>query len=100
MLKDIRLAEDLPFREAAYLGKIITFQGLLIKTRALKKKKKYWVNISAEALPNASDEIKERARDIANGLSKYAFEINEKAGKKLTCDQSNLLEGAGVNACA
>ncbi|MBT09324.1 MAG: hypothetical protein CMQ27_08345 [Gammaproteobacteria bacterium] len=99
-LKDIRLAQDMPFEGKAYLGRIITFDGLVLNTRAIKDGKKYWINLRAEAFPGSDKKVETRAKDISDALSKYAFEVDEKPGKKLTCEHINLLEGAGINACA
>jgi hypothetical protein len=99
-LKDIRLVKDMPRKDQAYTGQIFTFDGLIIKTRAVKSGKKYWVSLNAEAIKGASKSAVDRAKDISSALSPYAFEIDEKPGKKLTCEHINLLEGAGINACA
>ena len=99
-LKDIRLAQDIPFQGKAYSGRIITFDGLVVNTLAIKDGKKYWINLTAEAFPGSDKRVETRAKDISSALSKYAFEVDEKPGKKLTCEHINLLEGAGINACA
>lgn len=99
-LKDVSLAGDIQFPVKLYLGKIFTFDGLIIKTRAFKKGKRFWININADVISGSSETVKNRARDIASALSQYAFEVDEKPGKKFTCEHVNLIEGAGINACS
>ena len=48
----------------------------------------------------SDDEVKKLARDINERFRGYVFEIPEEPGKKLTCEHVNLLEGAGIKACA
>jgi hypothetical protein len=103
-LIDLRRADEIPFEaNATYKATIQTWDGLLIHTESAKIGKKYWVRLSASVNPNAGSNA-ERAADRVKNINArhkgYVYEIDEKPGKKLTCDMINLLEGAGLKACA
>ncbi len=99
-LTDIRRADEVPFPEnGTYKGRVETFLGLVIHTEAAKIGKKFWVRLSASAETGDKD-TKELAEDINARFKGYVFEIPEEPGKKLTCEHINLLEGAGIRACA
>lgn len=99
-LTDIRRDDEVPFPEdGTYKGRIETFIGLVLHTEAAKIGKKYWTRISASA-DEGNEEAQKLAHDINDRFKGYVFEIPEEPGKKLTCDHVNLLEGAGINACA
>ena len=99
-LTDIRRADEVPFPEnGTYKGRIETFLGLVVHTEAAKIGKKYWTRLSASA-DNGDKDTKKLAKDINTRFKGYVFEIPEEPGKKLTCDHINLLEGAGIRACA
>lgn len=100
-LIDLRRADEVKFGdESTYKGEFVTFDGLVLQTKAAKLGKKYWLMLSASTTDAAEDAAKKQAADINSRLKGYAYEIKEEVGKKLTCEQVNLLEGAGVNACA
>lgn len=102
-LKNLFTAAEIEFKDGAYVAEFETFDGLVIRTEAAKVGKKYWARFSASA-ENAkgenAEEVKKRAEEINARVKGYVYEIDEAPGKKLTCDHVNLLEGAGVNACA
>jgi len=99
-LTDIRRDDEVPFPpDATYKGRIETFVGLVVHTEAAKIGKKFWTRLSASA-DGGNDEVKKLAADINERFQGYVFEIPEEPGKKLTCEHVNLLEGAGINACA
>ena len=62
--------------------------------------KKYWVRLSATVTDDADETTKKRAKSINDRLVGYVYEVKEEVGKKLACEHVNLLEGAGVKACA
>ncbi len=104
-LIDLKRAEEVPMpKDKLYKSTIQTFGGLLIHTEAIKAgKKKFWARFSASVDAGAAIDAKKvkQAADIFNARHKgYVYEVNEKTGKKLTCDHVNLLEGAGLKACA
>ena len=103
-LKDLRRAEDMPFGDnATYKGTIQTFDGLLIHSESAKIGKQFWVRLSASidpTLPTVTDDVKALAEAINARHKGFVYEIEEAPGKKLTCDHINMLEGAGINACA
>lgn len=99
-LKDIKLEKDAGLGENAYTGKITLFDGLVIETKAIKSGKTFWAGFSATTTDAADEAAKKRAAAINERLKGYAFEIDEKPGKKLACEHINLLEGAGIKACA
>ena len=100
-LIDLKRADEVNFGEAkTYKGAFVTFDGLMVQTEAAKIGKKYWVKFSATTTGSAAEQAKKQASDINDRLGGYAYEIKEEVGKKLACEHVNLLEGAGVNACA
>jgi hypothetical protein len=100
-LIDLRRADEVAFADdATYKGRFTTFDGLVIQTEATKLGKKYWVRLSASAGEGSSEGASKQASDINARLRGFAYEIKEDVGKKLTCEHQNLLEGAGINACA
>jgi len=58
------------------------------------------VRLSASTTEDADETTKKRVQSINDRLVGYVYEIKEEVGKKLICDHVNLLEGAGVKACA
>jgi hypothetical protein len=99
-LIDLKRADEVKFANGAYKGSFTTFDGLVINSEAAKIGKKYWVRLSAATNEEADATAKKRARSINNRLVGYVYEIKEEVGKKLACEHVNLLEGAGVKACA
>ena len=90
--------------EKIYKATIYMFGGLLIHAEALKRnKKKYWANFSAsvdESTVVNAEKTKETVRKFNFRHKNFWYEVNESTGKKLACDHINLLEGAGIKACA
>tara|TARA_Y100001936_G_scaffold239377_1_gene272387 strand:+ start:39194 stop:40162 length:969 start_codon:yes stop_codon:yes gene_type:complete len=103
-LLDLKRADEIAMPDdRLYKATIQTFEGLLIHTEAVKVgKKKFWARFSASVDAAAIDATKvKEAADAFNARHKgFAYEVNEATGKKLTCDHINLLEGAGLKACA
>lgn len=100
-LIDLRRADDVEFGDdATYKGQFTTFDGLVIRSEAANLGKKYWVRFSASTTEAAAESARKRADDINARLKGFVYEIKEEVGKKLTCEHHNLLEGAGINACA
>jgi len=99
-LTDIRREDEVSFPpDGTYKGRIETFLGLVLHTEAAKIGKKFWTRLSASA-DAGDDKTKQLAKDINERFKGYVFEIPEEPGKKLTCEHVNLLEGAGIKACA
>jgi len=103
-LVDLRRADEVPFgEEVLYKGRIETFDGLVIESEAAKIGKKFWLRLSAsidEANPDVTDAVRSLANAITARHKGYVYEIEEAPGKKFACDHVNLLEGAGIKACA
>ena len=100
-LIELKRADEVEFgATATYKGQFQTFDGLLINTEAAKLGKRYWVRISASTNEDANDEAKKRAEAINVRHKGFVYEVKEEVGKKLTCEHKNLIEGAGINACA
>ena len=99
-LIDLKRADEMDFAKATYKGSFTTFDGLVIKSEAAKLGKKYWVRLSARVTDDADETTKKRAKSINDRLVGYVYEVKEEVGKKLACEHVNLLEGAGVKACA
>jgi len=102
-LKDLFTAPEIDFKEGTYVAEFETFDGLVVRAEAAKLGKKYWVRLSAsaeEASGENAEKVKKEAAEINARAKGYVYEIDEAPGKKLTCDHVNLLEGAGINACA
>ena len=104
-LLDLDRKENLKFSpEKIYTATIYMFGGLLIHAEALKRnKKKYWATFSAsvdESTVVNAEKTKETVRKFNFRHKNFWYEVNESTGKKLACDHINLLEGAGIKACA
>jgi hypothetical protein len=99
-LIDLKRADEVDFGTGTYKGRFTTFDGLVIKSEAAKLGKKYWVRLSAATEDSADETTKKRAKAINDRLVGYVYEIKEEVGKKLACEHVNLLEGAGIKACA
>jgi hypothetical protein len=99
-LIDLKRVDEVKFAQGAYKGSFTTFSGLVIKSEAAKVGKKYWIRLSAATTGEADETTKKRARSINDRLVGYVYEVKEEVGKKLACEHVNLLEGAGVKACA
>lgn len=99
-LIDLKRADEVDFGEGTYKGRWYTFDGLIIQSEAAKLGKKYWVRLSAATADNADDITRKRAEQINARHVGYVYEIKEEAGKKMACEHVNLLEGAGIKACA
>ena len=99
-LIDLKLANEIDFGKGTYKGSFTTFDGLVIKSEAAKIGKKYWVRLAADTTDVADETTKKRAKAINDRLVGYVYEIKEDVGKKLACEHVNLLEGAGIKACA
>ncbi|MBD21821.1 MAG: hypothetical protein CMM37_12360 [Rhodospirillaceae bacterium] len=102
-LLDLKTVDEVPMRrDKLYKATMETFEGLLIHTRAIRLGKKFWVSFSASTASMVTDKKKvKKAADVFNTRHKgFVYEVKEKTGKKLTCDHKNLLEGAGLKACA
>jgi len=102
-LLDLKRADEITMpKKDLYKATVETFEGLIIHSKAIKKGKKYWASFSASLDATAVDT--KTMKDAANIFNKrhngFVYEIKEKTGKKLTCDHVNLLEGAGLKACA
>ena len=99
-LIDLKRADEVDFAKATYKGSFTTFDGLVIRSEAAKLGKKYWIRLSASTTEDADETTKKRAKSINDRLVGYVYEVKEEVGKKLACEHVNLLEGAGVKACA
>lgn len=103
LLDDVKLARDVKFPGGPYVTRFTTFDGFVIRTEAAKIGKEYWVrfSVSAEGVtgPDA-EKLKKRAATMNARVSGYVYKIPESAGKRLVCKLVNLLEGAGIKACA
>jgi hypothetical protein len=99
-LIDLKRADEVDFGTSTYTGRWSTFDGLIIQSEAAKLGKKYWVRLSAATSDDADEVTTKRAESINARLKGYVYEIKEEVGKKLTCEHINLLEGAGIKACA
>jgi hypothetical protein len=101
-LVDVRRADEVEFADGPYKGTVTTFDGLVVHTESAQVGKKYWARFSATTDASAGeipDKVKKQAEEINARLKGYVYEIPEEAGKKLTCEHRNMLEGAGINAC-
>ena len=99
-LIDLKRADEVDFGAGTYKGSFTTFDGLVIQSEAAKVGKKYWVRLSASTTDEADETTKKRAKGINDQHVGYVYEIKEEVGKKLACEHVNLLEGAGIKACA
>ena len=99
-LIDLKRADEVDFGKGTYKGSFTTFDGLVITFEAAQIGKKYWVRLAASVTNEADETTKKRAKSINDRLVGYVYEIKEEVGKKLACEHVNLLEGAGVKACA
>ncbi len=103
-LVDLRLAEEIPFGEnVLHTGKVETFDGLVIHSEAALIGKKFWLRLSASvdgANSGVTDAVRALAKSINDRHKGYVYEVEEAPGKKFACDHVNLLEGAGIKACA
>ena len=102
-LVDLKRAEEVPMpQDRLYKASIETFDGLLIHSEAIKVGKKYWARFSASVDSAATDtkKVKQAAEAFNVRHIGFVYEVKEDKGKKLTCDYINLLEGAGIKACA
>jgi hypothetical protein len=99
-LIDLKRAEEVDFGTGTYKGSFTTFDGLVIKSEAAKVGKKYWIRLAADTVQDADEATKKRAQSINERLVGYVYEVKEEVGKKLACEHVNLLEGAGIKACA
>lgn len=99
-LIDLKRADEVDFGQGTYKGRWHTFDGLIIQSEAAKIGKKYWVRLSASTEKNADEVTKKRAEQINARHKGYVYEIKEDTGKKMACEHINLLEGAGIKACA
>ena len=102
-LVDLKRADEVSMsKDKLYKASVETFEGLIIHSESIKADKKYWVRFSASVDVAAIDTKK--AKDAANAFNArhigFVYEVKEDKGKKLTCDYINLLEGAGLKACA
>ena len=86
---------------------ITTFDGVIIHTEAAelgpKGKKEHWVRFRAEVAPDAGkfgESARKQVTDINSRLKGYVYKVPEAVGKRLACELKNILEGAGINACA
>jgi hypothetical protein len=105
VLIDVKLAHEISMpNDKLYKTTIQTFEGLLIYAEAIKAgKKKFWARFSASpdtGLTVDAKKVRESAEAFNARHEGYVYEISEATGKKLTCDKVNLLEGAGLKACA
>jgi hypothetical protein len=102
-LKDLHTEGEIDFKDGTYVAEFETFDGLVIRTEAAVIDRRFWARFSASA-ENASgenaEEVRKQAEEINARVRGFVYEIEESPGKKLTCDHVNLLEGAGINACA
>lgn len=102
-LVDLQTEDAVEFRDGVHVAEFETFDGLVIRSEAAVIDRRFWARFSASA-ENASgenaDEVRERAKEINARVKGFVYEIEESPGKKLTCDHVNLLEGAGIDACA
>lgn len=106
-LEDLNVADRVAFPGGAYVAEFLTFDGLIIRTEAVvldnKGKKTYWARFSASAAGAAGDNadaVRKRAAEINARVKGFVYKIPEEPGKILTCKLVNMLEGAGINACA
>ncbi len=102
-LVDLKRAGEVPMpKDRLYKASIETFDGLLIHSEAIKVGKKYWARFSASVDSAATDskKVKQAAEAFNVRHIGFVYEVKEDKGKKLTCDYINLLEGAGIKACA
>ncbi len=106
-LEDFNVADRVAFPGGAYVAEFLSFDGLIIRTEAVvldnKGKKQYWARFSASAAGAAGDNadaVKKRAAAINARVKGFVYKIPEEPGKILTCKLVNMLEGAGIKACA
>ena len=102
-LLDLRRADEITMpKQNLYKATVETFEGLIIHSKAIKIGKKFWASFSASIDATAVDtkKMKDTAEIFNKRHNGFIYEIKEKTGKKLTCDHVNLLEGAGLKACA
>jgi hypothetical protein len=106
-LEDLQVAGAVEFPGGPYVGVITTFDGVIIHTEAAelgpKGKKEHWVRFRAEVAPDAgrfAESARKQVTDINSRLKGYVYKVPEAVGKRLACELKNILEGAGINACA
>jgi hypothetical protein len=100
---DIKLARELKFSGGPYITVFTTFDGFKIRSEAAKLGKEYWARFSVSADGAKGPDLektKKRAAAMNARVSGYVYKISESAGKRLVCTLVNLLEGAGIKACA
>jgi hypothetical protein len=100
---DIKLARDLKFPGGPYVTEFTTFDGFKIRSEAAKLGKEYWVrfSVSADGVTGPDvEKTKKRAAAMNIRVSGYVYKVSESVGKRLACTLVNLLEGAGIKACA
>ncbi len=106
-LEDLDVAGRVAMPGGPYIAEFLTFDGLIIRTEAtvqnIKGKKHYWASFSASAAGAAgdnADKVRKRAAEINARVKGFVYKLPEEPGKILTCKLVNMLEGAGINACA
>ena len=106
-LEDLNTAGKVAFPGGAYVAEFATFDGLVIHSEAAvlgpKGKKEYWARFSASAdgaTGADADKVKTRAAAINARVRGFVYKVPEAVGKILTCKLVNMLEGAGIKACA
>lgn len=106
-LENLDVADQVKFPDGAYVAEIVTFDGLVIRSEAAvlgaKGKEEYWARFSASASGAAGQDgetAAKRAAKINARVKGFVYQVPESVGKILTCKLVNMLEGAGINACA
>ncbi len=102
-MESVKLAGDVKFPDGAYVTEFNTFDGLVIRSEAAKVGKEYWGRFSASAegaTGTMADLLRKRAAAINARTKGYVYKLPESVGKRLACKLANMLEGAGIKACA
>ncbi|MEQ8195479.1 MAG: DUF4340 domain-containing protein [Rhodospirillales bacterium] len=93
-LRDVRPADKVPFTTTVHHATIETFDGLVIKTEAIKLMDKYWAKFTAEAKApaDAGSGLAKRVEAINKRIKGWVYEVVDYRAEKLMTGYKTLID--------
>ncbi len=92
---DVRPENELDFRDPLARAEVATFDGLEVSTAVIRAGDAYWLEVAADAGPDATQAAREKAEAINERVDGWTYKVQAYIGERLSQSLDDMLTPAG-----